>query len=85
MARGILEFREGIGAGRSPFKKPRVFEAVLLSAFSHLGEVCRPIDNSIAFCVKFVKFEDGLRSRVSQMAYFVYQPLSFVRLRKPLK
>ena len=55
MARGILEFREGIGAGRSPFKKPRVFEAVLLSAFSHLGEVCRPIDNSIAFCVKFVK------------------------------
>lgn len=49
MARGILEFREGNGAGRSPFKKPRVFEAVLLAVFSHLREVCRPIDNSVAF------------------------------------
>lgn len=49
MARGFLEFREGNGIGRSPFKKPRVFEAVLLSAFSHLGEVCRPVNNSVAF------------------------------------
>ena len=49
MARGILEFREGNGIGRSPFKKPRVCEVVLLSAFSHLRAVCCPIDNSIAF------------------------------------
>lgn len=55
MARGFLEFRERKGLGRSPFKKPRVFEAVLLSAFSHLGEVCRPVNNSVAFWVKFVK------------------------------
>ena len=56
MARGILEFREGNVIGRSPFKKHRVFEAVLLSAFSHLRGVCRPIDNSVAFWVKFVKY-----------------------------
>ena len=48
MARGFLEFREREGLGRSPFKKPRVYEVALLSAFSHLGEVCRPINDSIA-------------------------------------
>ena len=47
MARGILEFREGNGTGRSPFKKPRVCEAVLLSALSLLGEVCRAPKNLI--------------------------------------
>jgi len=45
----FLEFREGNGIGQSPFKKPRVYEVALLSAFSHLGEVCCPIDNSVAF------------------------------------
>ena len=45
----FLEFREGKGIGQSPFKKPRVYEVVLLSAFSLLGEVCCPINNSIAF------------------------------------
>lgn len=49
MARGFLEFRERKGLGRSPFKKPHVGEAVLLSALSRLGEVCCPITNSIAF------------------------------------
>ena len=48
MARGFLEFREGNGIGRSPFKKPRVCEAALLSALTHLREVCRPINNNVA-------------------------------------
>lgn len=56
MARGFLEFRERKGLGRSPFKKPHVGEAVLLSAFSHLGEVCRPIVNSVAFWWVVVKY-----------------------------
>ena len=56
MARGFLEFCERKGLGRKLIQKTSRRWGLLLSALSRLGEVCCPIDISVARWQVIVKF-----------------------------